>query len=429
MRWVVRMLRGLSLRHDVRGSVAIHIAIVSTVLIGMASLGIETGVLFLKQRNMQAAADAAAFSAALARASGKPADFRVEARAVAAAYGYVDGKGGTTVTVNAPPNSGPNSANAKAVEVIVGQPQEVSLMRAYRAGEVRVGARAVATVGGGPSYCMLQLDTDARRGFEMDNGARATLENCGIAVNSGDRHAFSMSGGARLYTNKVSVVGRASVSNGARIDPEDALVTDQPAVSDPYADVKSPGFHGCDQGKERTYNWGDWVMWPGVYCEGVTLRNAARVTMKPGLYIIDRGTFEVEGGTVLNGQGVTIILTSSEGEHPATVDIGGGATVNLSAPTSGDMAGVVFFGDRLKPDGHDMNQFRGGADITLTGAVYFPRAAVTFENGAGNASTCTQLIAATIELKGGSKFRSNCPTGVRPISGGAGAGGASQLVE
>ncbi len=49
----------------------------------MASLGIETGTLYLDQRKMQAAADAAAVSAAMARATGRPADFRVEAKAVA----------------------------------------------------------------------------------------------------------------------------------------------------------------------------------------------------------------------------------------------------------------------------------------------------------------------------------------------------------
>lgn len=428
MRRIVTVLRRLSLRHDTRASVAIHIALISTVLIGMSALGIETGVLFMKQRSMQSAADAAAYSAALARATGQPADYRTEAKAIAASYGYVDGVDGTAVTINSPPARGPNAGNAAAIEVIVSQPQDLSLMKVYRSGAVNVGARAVATVGGGPSYCVLQLDPNARKGLDLNNGATVRLEDCGVAVDSNDRYAFYMSGGARLYTDKISVVGGASVSNGARYYPNDALETDKPAVSDPYADVDVPKFKGCDE-YEKTYNWGTWTMYPGVYCKGVTIQNAARVTMRPGVYIIDRGTFYVGGGARLTGDGVTIILTSSEHEHPATVEIGGGSTIELSAPTSGDTAGLVFFGDRLEPEDHDSNNFGGGADITITGAVYFPRGQVTFENGAGNASACTQLIAAAIELKGGSRFRSSCPTGVRPITGGSGAGGASQLVE
>lgn len=424
---VLRHIRA-SLR-DERGSVAIHIGLMMIVLIGMGSLGIETGTLYLDQRKMQAAADAAAVSAAVARATGRPSDFRVEAKAVASSFGFTDGVDGTTIAINSPPARGPNMANSAAVEVIVGQPQELALAKVFRSDTFDVGARAVATVGGGPSYCVLQLDPHARSGFTMNNGATVTLDECGVAVNSDDRRAFSMSGGARLYTPKVSVVGDASVSNGARINPDDALETQQPAVSDPYADVAVPPYSGCSNGEGRTYNWGNWVLTPGVYCDGVRFRNAANVTMKPGIYFIDRGTFEVGGGVKLSGIGVTIVLTSREGEHPATIDIGNGADVELTAPTTGPTAGIVFFGDRLKPDDHDMNTFGGGASITLVGAIYFPRGAVTMENGASNTSDCTQLIAATIELKGGSRFRNNCPQGVSPIVGGAGGGGASRLVE
>ena len=288
----------------------------------------------------------------------------------------------------------------------------------------------MATVGGGPSYCMLQLDGSARRGFTMSNGARAELDECGLAVNSNARDAFYMSGGAKLTTTMVSVVGGNSSSNGAHVYPsDDVVLTGQPAASDPYADVAVPAYSGCANGNNKTYNWGNWVMTPGVYCNGVSFQNAANVTMQPGIYFIDRGTFLVGGGATLKGNGVTIILTSREGEHPATLDIGNGAKVELTAPTTGPTAGIVFFGDRFKPEDHDMNNFRGGTTITVVGAIYFPRGQVTMDNGASNASACTQLIAATIELQGGSKFRSTCPAGVRPIVGGAGGGGASQLVE
>ena len=413
---------------DERGSVAVHIGLMMIVLIGMAALGIEVGSLYLAQRRMQAAADAAAVSAAMARATGRPADFRIEAKAVASTFGYINGVNGTTITVNSPPARGPNSANLAAIEVIVSQPQELALIKVYRSGTFDVGARAVATVGGGPAFCMLQLDGSASRGFTMSNGATVTLDDCGVAVDSDDRWALYMSGGARLNTPKVSVVGDASVSNGARINPGDALETQQPAVSDPYANVAVPSYSGCGNGTNKTYNWGTWIMTPGVYCNGVTIQNAARVTMQPGIYIIDRGTFTIGGGATLTGNGVTIILTSREGGHAATVDIGNGSSVSLTAPTTGATAGLVFFGDRIKPEDNDVNYFRGGASITIVGAIYFPRQAVQFENGASNSSACTQLIAATIEMQGGSRFRNNCPPGVSPIVGGSG-GGASQLVE
>ena len=73
----------------------------------------------------------------------------------------------------------------------------------------------------------------------------------------------------------------------------------------------------------------------------------------------------------MNGTGVTIILTSSTSGNYATVTIDNGATVTLSAPTSGTTAGIVFFGDR-RASATNSNNFGGGAAVNITGAVYFP---------------------------------------------------------
>ena len=56
--------------------------------------------------------------------------------------------------------------------------------------------------------------------------------------------------------------------------------------------------------------------------------------------------------------------------------------------------------------------------MNITGAVYFPSQSVVFQNGASNPSGCTQLIAGTIQLTGGSRFQANCPTGVAAIGSG-----------
>lgn len=408
--------------HDERGSVAIHIAIMMVVIIGMAALGIEIGFVLLKHREMQSAADGAAISGATALNAGVPADFRTEALAVAAAGGFVNGVDGATVTINSPPVSGSQAGNSNAVEVIVSQPQTLSLISLFRSGLFDVGARAVATIGGSSS-CVLQLDGSASRAVEINNGAHVTLDQCNMAINSGASVALDMRGGAHLSAPTVSVVGGASVSNGAHVDPKDALKTGQSAVPDPYANVAIPSYYGCGNGDGRTYNYGNWTLMPGVFCNGVSFQNAANVTMMPGVYIIDRGTFLVGGGTKLTGDGVTIVLTSSTGSNYATIDIGNGAHVSLAAPTTGPTAGLVFFGDRRAPAGND-NVFQGGVAANLVGAIYFPSQHVTWNNGSGNTSQCTELIAGTIDFEGGAKFQNNCPAGVKPIGG-----GRSKLVE
>ena len=148
-------------RGNERGSVAVHLAIVMVALVGFAALAIEGGYLLLKHRQMQSAADGAAMSGATALGFGFPADFRMEAKAVAAASGFTDGVAGTTVTVNSPPLTGPAAGNAFAVEVIVRQPQTLSLVRVYRSGVFDVGARSVAVAQPSYMYCMLSLDPSA----------------------------------------------------------------------------------------------------------------------------------------------------------------------------------------------------------------------------------------------------------------------------
>ena len=123
---------------------------------------------------------------------------------------------------------------------------------------------------------------------------------------------------------------------------------------------------------------------------------------------------------------MTIFLTTSTGKSKdyADVNIGNGAQVNLTAPTSGATAGLVFFGDRDGPL-NNTSTFGGGAALNITGAIYFPSQSVTFDNGISNPSGCTQLIAGYIKFSGGARFQSNCGgTGTSPIGA-----STTQLVE
>jgi len=407
-------------RLDHRGSVAVTVAIVLAAVIGMVSLGVEVTYILLKHRQMQAAADAAAVASAAALGGGYASAMLVEADAVASDSGFTRGVAGVTLIVNYPPISGSHAGAEDAVEVVLAQPQTLILGRIFWPQAFNVKVRAVALIGSSGGYCALQLNSAATIGVKMDNGASADLATCGLAVNSTRATALKMSGGAKLTAATVSVVGGASISNGAKIDPSSALKVGQPSVADPYAAVAAPSFSGCGRGTSKSYGSGNWTLSPGVYCKGISFSNAANVTLQPGVYIVDRGTFNVQGGAKLTATGVTIFLTSSTGSSYAKVDIGNGAKVTLSAPTSGATAGLLFFADRRAP-ASNINIFRGGVTLDATGAFYFPSSGLTFENGASNTSTCTQLVAGTIILTGGSKLRSNCPSGVKPIGAAASA--------
>jgi hypothetical protein len=187
-------------------------------------------------------------------------------------------------------------------------------------------------------------------------------------------------------------------------------------VPDPYADVVLPGFSGCDKNNFSSKN--TQTINPGVYCNGMQFNAGTTVTFSPGVYYVDGGTFQVNGGATLNGTGVTIILTTStpsKGSSFATATINGGATINLKAPTSGALSGLVVFGDRRAPVGTSY-KFNGGMTQVFTGAVYLPEGAVEWAGGSGTSTNCTQVIGDTVNFTGGGALAVNCAdSGTRAI--------------
>jgi hypothetical protein len=403
-----------------QGSVAIFVALTLTTLIGFSALGTEIVYVMFKQRQMQATASSAALAGATALMTGHPTNLTIEADGIAATEGFTNGTAGVSVTVNHPPLSGTYVGSAAAVEVIVSQPQTLPLSSMFYAGQWTIRARAVATEGNSASDCVLQLDPSSVTGVTIGNGVQIALNQCGLATNANGSSALSVTGGAVLNANSVSVSGAVSTSNGGTINATNGVKTSQPAVGNPYSGTQVPSDAGC-----TTYSNKTQTLNPGVYC-GLAISNGVTVAMNPGVYVINGssgGSFSVAGGSQVSGTGVTIVLTGS-GSSYATVNISNGATVNLSAPTTGATAGIVFFADPNSPSTPG-SSFQGGSQMTLTGALYFPSQTVTYANGSSTTAACTQLVAWLIVFQGGASFNSNCATaGVSAIGA-----SPSQLVE
>ncbi|HZV93288.1 MAG TPA: pilus assembly protein TadG-related protein [Caldimonas sp.] len=403
------------LRRDRDGATAVVAALAFTGVIGFAGLGSEVGLWYYKHRTMQAAVDSAALGAAQALYVSSAADYVSEARAAVARYGMVDGQGGVSVAVNKPPLSGTYAGNAKAVEVIVQQPQTPLISAAFLSSGPTINARAVALEGAGASGCVLALDAGASAATFGNGTTDVTLTGCSLIVDSNSSSALSLVGGASITAQSASVVG--GVSGVSSLHTVDGVRTHAPAVADPYANVMAPSFLGCDH--TRFSAKGTVAMSPGVYCQGISINANAIVTMSPGVYFVDQGSFDVTGGATLTGSGVTIVLTSSTATNIATADIHGGAVVNLSAPTSGPTAGIAFFQDRHAVPGVT-NDLSGGTTQNIIGALYFPNQKVTFAGGTntGDGAGCMQIVADEIDFKGNANLAINCSgKGLKAIGG------------
>lgn len=381
-----------------RGSIAVQIAILSTVTLGMASLGTEVTSLLMVSRQMQSAANSAATAAATAITKGYPANYTNEAIAMAALKGFANGSDNVTVTVKKPPAGGNYTSNSNAVEVVVSQPQSLILADLFGHSSMTVGVRAVA-LAGGVGACVIVLDTSGSQAFQASNGAAANFNGCTVGVNSSSSQALYATGGSTVSAQEISIVGGLSQNNGASVTATDGVNTGAAATANPFSNVSVPSFSGCNH---TNYSVGGpgLTAGPGVYCNGFSVTYGS-MTMSPGVYIIDRRSFSIAGGALLTGDGVTIVLTSSTGSNCATLSLSNGTTINLTAPATGPTADLVFFDAPNAPI--STVTLTGGSGLTLDGALYFPKQTISNSNGSNLTSSCLQIVAKDVTLSGGSQ--------------------------
>jgi hypothetical protein len=255
------------------------------------------------------------------------------------------------------------------------------------------------------SGCVLALDPTASGAVSIGGSATVSLNNCSVYSDSNDAAAsLSAGGSATLSALSIGAVGGVSVSS-ANVTTSDGISTKLAPLADPYSDVAFPSFSGCaatnlNVNKSTTIS-------PGVYCKGLKVNAGATLTLNSGIYYIDQGSFSVDGGATVIGQGVTLVFTSSTGSNWATATINGNAIVNLTAPIGGPTAGIVVFGDRQTPTGTAF-KFNGGSSQYFGGAVYVPTGAISYSGGTGTSTSCTQIIGDTVNFTGNSNVAINC---------------------
>ena len=396
---------------DSTGAAAVMLALSLSSILGLVGLGTEVAAWYTTTQTMQGAADAAAYTAATAKAAGASlAQLTTEAQSIAGRYNFINGTTGVTVTVNSPPASGSYTKNTGAVEVIIAQPQKPLISGLFMSSGPTIGARAVAAPVTTGSGCVLALDRGDVVDVTDSGSTILNLNGCSLYINSDDSAALTMSGSAVIDAGAAYITGGVSTSGKAALDTTKGTYTGAPPINDPYADVAVPSYSGCNQNNFSLSSGTSKVLdaagtTPYVFCNGLTLSGSSSLTLGPGVFIIDRGSLSMSGSSTLTATGgTTIVLTSSTGSNYATASLSGGATVSVTAPCSGPTAGLAFFQDRNAPSS-GTDSFTGGSTQNINGALYFPNQVVTFSGGAGTGgATCTQLVAYQLKFSGTSNF-------------------------
>src|SRR5262245_49565798 len=137
--FLARLLR------DEEGSFLVYVALGMPVFIGLAGLATEGGLILYNHRNVSSAADAAAYSAAIAYSIDSSADITTEAKSIVANYGFTVGTGNdqanVVATVDTTTYSGPPALTA--IRVTVTRPQLPLLSSVWVSNPFSVSASAM----------------------------------------------------------------------------------------------------------------------------------------------------------------------------------------------------------------------------------------------------------------------------------------------
>jgi Putative Flp pilus-assembly TadE/G-like len=386
-------------RKSEAGQVLFTTAASLVVLMGFAGLAIDMGVLRYDKRIQQTAADAAAIAGANDLTDGQGAA-TVGAKDASATNGFTDGKNNVTVTVNNPPLSGPHAGGttnaADYVEVLVKAVQPTFFMRVLGINNETITARAVATSAGGGanSGCLYTLGAPPSG---ISGNGTLNASTCGI-VDNGNFNSGGLSITADTFAEAGSAVGGLVTCLAT---PSSCPTPNTPAAADPLSSL-TPPLTPPPVGAPQMFNASNIV--PGSTYSGITITSGT-VNFPAGTYVISGGNFTVQGSPTITGTGVTFYFTNG-----ATVNMSMGTpTIQLTAPSSGQYAGILFYQD---PNDNSGPQLSGGNASQYNGVLYFPKALVTFLGSANAAVVVADSFAlsggATVNLQG----NAGLPSGV-----------------
>jgi Flp pilus assembly protein TadG len=376
-----------------RGQVLPMVAICLAVLMGFGAMSIDAGYVEYRQRQQQNAADAAAIGGAQQLVYDGCGDSSAASAAAdndAANAGFATG-GSVTVTPNNPPASGPYANNNCAVQVTITNTRtQTFLSRVFgwaNGMPETTSATAEVTDNRNPP-CINVLGSTATSNF---SGATVDAD-CGININN-----TANFDNARVTAPSIGYAGATPTETGATFSKA------TPAKMLPVADP-CPEIAGCawlTANTPSTTNCQNYTGSKGTVPQGcynsLNLQNA-NVTFS-GTYVLN-GTSNFNGANI-TGNGVTIYVTAN-GSPPDF----NGAMVSLSAPSSGDSEGVLYY--QVAANTKNPN-FNGGCMPSFSGLIYAPGAPGVAMNGTGGDNYYAPIVVGGIDTTQGTTSNFGAP--------------------
>jgi hypothetical protein len=395
---------------DTRGAIAIVFGLALIPLMIGAGIAIDYSGSSNVRNSLQNASDASALAAASAVALNTADRIKLAKDVHAANY----------VGVN---------STAPSVTVVIGQSdvtvtasasRPTSLMGIVGIDSVAVNARSVVAIPATGGACVIALHPSASMALRLDSNAKITAPGCTVHSNSSSSTGMSAKSNSTITAEKNCVVGGYEGSSG-NYTPTPSTC---PSVSDPLASIAAPTVGGCNH-NDFELDDANTSINPGVYCGGILIKNNSNVTFNPGTYIIKNGGLNIEGNSEINGTGVAFYLTGSD----ATIFFDSNTIVDFTAPTTGPLAGLIFFEDRSASTSNEHKFFSNNVS-RLEGAIYLSRGTFWVDSNTviGANSKFTTVVARKIWLDSNVNLQVNTDYDGSSIPNVAGGSGVSNIV-
>jgi len=389
-------------------------------VIGGTGLAIDTLQISLAKRELQRAADSAALAGAHAINQNSSSTGTTRSAFASSAVTrdlQINNDitlSGTPIVQNAPA-TGDYAGDSNAVRVLLSANQTLSFLSFFNIAPARINVEATAAIVREGDFCMLSLEDGTAPGVTV--GGNATIDlGCGISSNSRSTSAVQAEGSSSVRATPIMAVGglvSSSNFNNATMIPYAAVQVD------PFASLANPAPTGCVDpptiGPQDVVQVGPgypgWNSANGSICfNGLDVKGTLTFPFG-GIVYINGGELSFGSQAQVSGTTLAFVLTSvnatSNPSSVATINMNGGADLDITAPSTGPFAGVAIYEDRRAPIGRSI-RYNGNSGSTVNGAMYFPNSYFEYNGNAQMAATCLQLVARRLDFRGNGTIRNSC---------------------
>lgn len=424
-----RISRLRALWSDARGNAFMMTALALPIVIGAAGLGVHSMQLSYVKRQLQREADSAAMAGAYSL-------FQSQGNTVATAQAnkaltqnaLVPG---ATATITPGSFTSGGTTYTSTVYVRLVSTQQTPLMALFGRSSSDISADARAAVVSDGKVCFFAKENGNNTGITFAGNSTLDL-GCGAGTNSIATKAVDVNGQPTVRVSPIVAMG--GIPSSTAYASGTVLMANHAALTDPFAGLSldptaSPNGKEVDNlpCKSGNNNWNNINIASGASWDDTQ----GTVLYPPGCYgtISVQGTLKLNSGTyyLANGannaglqvgaqghltcSGCTFVLTSTTPDNAnsfATMDINGGAQLDLSPRTSGTYEGITIYRDSRAAASNQCCKINGNSNSTLSGAFYFPNDTLTFNGTSGMTLNCFQMVALRLSFSGNATITNTC---------------------